>query len=280
MTMERAGSSQQQAADTGWLIKAVERMFRPMVRLLVGRMSCNVVVDLIKQLFVHEAKRKLQLEERNRRVTKSALALMTGLDTRMITALEVANHDYSFTDLSPEAAVLEIWANDKTYLDLESGNPRILPIYGRGLSFQTLVTRTVGRNVTCPTVLDRLVESGNVEVVNDNFVALKEKYFSPIKESERTALDAGSFAVNRLASTIEHNMESQSASNEKWLQQDRWSRKIPAENLPAFRRELRELLDRHIVETEQVMEPHEDPVSTETHCQAGIGWYYWEQSPK
>lgn len=278
--MERAGSSQQRAQDTGWLITSVERMLRPMVRLLVGRMSCNVVVDLIKQIYVQEAKRRLLTEDPERRVTKSALALMTGLDTRMITALEGATHEYSFTDLSPESAVLEIWANDKTYLELETGEPRILPIYGRGLSFQTLVTRTIGRNVTCPTVLDRLVESGNVEVVDDNFVALKERYFAPIKESERTALDAGSFAVNRLASTIEHNMASQSAGSDKWLQQDRWSRKIPLDRLPAFRRELRVLLDRHIVETEQVMEPHEEPVSNESHYQAGVGWYYWEQSPK
>ncbi len=278
MTIEKAGSNQLRSEDTGWLIKSIERMFRPMVRLLVGRVSCNVIVDLIKQIFVQEARRELSLSDPGKRITKSALALITGLDTRAITALEDSTHDYSIVDLSPEAAVLGVWATDELFQDPRTGKPVDLPIYGRGLSFQNLVTRTVGRNVTCITVLDRLEESGNIEMLGDNYVRLKERFYVPVNESERTFLEAGSLAVNRLMGTIGYNMEHARQPSARWLQQDRWSKRLHPEQLEAFRADLRKLLDRHIKEAEAQIEKFEDPVRTDKHCSAGVGWYYWEEN--
>lgn len=277
--MERVGSSQQHVEDAGWLVKSVERMFRPMVRLLVGRVSCNVLVDLIKQMFVQEARRELRSQDPDRRITKSALALITGLDTRAITALEDSSHEYSIVDLSPEAAVLAVWASDAMFRDEQTGEPRVLPIYGRGLTFQNLVTRTVGRNVTCPTVLEKLTESGNIEVVDDNFVRLKERFYKPVRDSVRTVLETGSLAINRLASTIDHNLSCDGSSEQKWIQQDRWTRKLSPSRAAALRAEMRTLLERHIAEAEECIEPFEEPVRTENHSSAGVGWYYWEDTP-
>lgn len=264
------------------MVTSAERILRPIVRLLIGRISCNVFTNLVRQLYVEEGKLNLHETDPGRRVTKSALALLTGLDTRAITNLEEASQDFSILDLSPEAAVLGVWADDETYRDHETGEPIKLPIYGRGLTFQTLVTRTVGRNVTCPTVLEKLSESGNIEVVDDNYVVLKNKFYRPVRGSQRTALQAGSFALNRLATTLNRNLEyaDSDASNERWMQQDRWTKRLPPERLKQFRADIRELIERHIVEAEQAMEPHESPVRTSEHYSAGVGWYYWEKPPE
>ena len=268
-----------QSHDAEWLITAIERILRPVVRLLVGRISCNAFTNLVRQLYVEEGRQHLNETDPDRRVTKSALALLTGLDTRAISHLEDATQDYSIVDLSPEAAVLGVWADDQTYLDRDSGEPMKLPIYGRGLTFQTLVTRTVGRNVTCPTVLEKLTESGNVEVVDDNYVVLRNKFYVPVRGSERTVLEAGSFAMNRLASALNHNLDhaDSDSSEDRWLQQDRWTKRLPPERLEQFRTDIRELIERHIKEAEQAMEPHESPVRTSEHYSAGVGWYYWEK---
>lgn len=278
--MHKVRTSRHQAADAGWLVKAIERMMRPLARLLVGRVSCNVAVDLLKQLYVQEAKRTLKTREPDKRITKSSLALLTGLDTRAIAALEDAKTDYSIVDMCPEAAVLSVWATDSMFRDPNSGQPLELPIYGRGLSFQTLVTRTVGRNVTCPTVLEKLTESGNIEIVNENFVRLKERFYVPVKESDRTFIEAGSFSVNRLMETVIHNMASSSNAADRWLQQDRWTMKLPPERIQQFRKDLRALFEHHIKQAEAAVEPYEAPVRRDNHFSAGVGWYYWEKPPE
>lgn len=278
--MQKIRTAQHQAADAGWLVKAIERMMRPLARMLVGRVSCNVAVDLLKQLYVQEAKNSLRNHEPDRRVTKSALALLTGLDTRAIAALEEAKPDYSIVDMCPEAAVLEVWATDEMFRDPDTGEPLELPIYGRGLSFQTLVTRTVGRNVTCPTVLEKLTESGNIDVVDENFVRLKERFYTPVKESDRTVIEAGSLSINRLIETVNHNMISSSSAADKWLQQIRWTMKLPPEQVEQFRKDMRALLEHHLKQAEDAMEPYEAPVRRDNHYSAGVGWYYWEKSPE
>lgn len=270
---------EQSAGDAAWLVSAVERILRPVIRLLVGRVSCNMFTNLVRQLYVEEGRKQLQAEDPDRRITKSALALLTGLDTRAITSLEDSSPEYSIVDLSPEAAVLGVWANEETFRERESGEPMKLPIYGRGLTFQTLVSRTVGRNVTCPTVLEKLTESGNVEIVDENFVVLRNCHYTPIYDSERTFIEAGSFSLNRLANTIGHNMNAQPNQDPRWLQQDRWTKRLPPDRLEQFRADVRELIEKHISEAERSIDAHDSPIRTNEHFSAGVGWYYWEMPP-
>ncbi|MFW5816631.1 MAG: hypothetical protein ACOCVP_07215, partial [Wenzhouxiangella sp.] len=74
--------------DINWLVEAMVRMIRPIVRLAVGRVSCSALVNLFRQVYVAEAKAHLAAQNPDRKVTRSALALLCGLDSRAIAALE------------------------------------------------------------------------------------------------------------------------------------------------------------------------------------------------
>ena len=65
-------------------------LFRKIVRLLVGTISFPVLADLLKSLYVEEAERKL--ERSGSKPTKSAIALITGLDTRVVSSVSKENY--------------------------------------------------------------------------------------------------------------------------------------------------------------------------------------------
>jgi hypothetical protein len=265
------------AKDMSWLVKAAALMLQPVARLLVGKLSCTVAVNLLKQAYIQEARRMLRANDPNKRITMSALGLLTGLDTRAVAALDglPERGPVSASELCPEAAVLNAWFTQKTYHDQKTGKPLVLPIYGRGISFQTLVTRNAGRNVTCPTVLERLTESGNLKVEGDNHVRLVSPHYVPVNSSEQTVIEVGSASMNRLGKTIAHNMEADERDS-KWLQQDRWSRRIPPDQVEPLRQRLRETLTEQIERIESDLDSAEDPVKQSNHQAVGIGWFYWE----
>ncbi len=265
--------------DISWMIRSVELMLRPVARIFVGKLSCTVAVNLLREAYIREARRYIERTTPNKRITKSSLALLTGLDTRMISAIDAEGEEQraalSIGDVCPEASVLDTWAREPTYLDQATGKPRQLPIYGRGVSFQTLVGRAAGRNVTCNTVLDRLTESGNLRVVEGDYVELVSQHYMPVNPSERTAIEAGSASLNRLGRSVSHNMIEDS-SIPRWLQQDRWSARIPVEAVAPLRARLRDVVEQQILEVEQELDQAEQPVQRDDQVTVGFGWFYWE----
>ncbi len=267
--------------EVEWLIKSAERMLEPVARLLVGKLSCDVAAKLLRESFVREAKRQLEIDQPDKRVTKSALALITGLDTRAINAMEqqaAEKKSLSAAAVCTETAILDTWARNPLFRDESTGKPAILPIYGRGISFQTLVTRTAGRNVTCPTVLDRLTESGNLRLVDENHVELVNPHHVPVAGAERNLLEICSVSLNRLGRTATHNIQC-SPDQPRWVHQERWSRRIPRDRLDQLRSRLRAELERQIQEIEDELDQAEAPVRHPDHCMAGVGWFYWEDCP-
>src|SRR6056297_2838973 len=206
------------------LASAIERVIRPFVRLIVGRISCGFLVQQVKRIYIEEARRWVERNDPKGRVTKSKLAMLTGLDTRTISSIEedtAHSENCSVVDLCPEAGVLHKWRSSKPFID-EQGNPKQLPIFGRTIAFQALASSVVGRNVTCQTVLERLVESGNVEIVDYDFVKLVNPFYQPIKTSDETIIEAGSWSITRLIDTVNHNLRT-SEKDQRLLQQDRYS---------------------------------------------------------
>lgn len=277
--MGQALAQGEQNQDIGWLVDAVTRMVRPIVRFAIGRVSCAALVNLVREIYVEEAKSYLQSENPDRKVTRSALALLCGMDGRAIKAFEEnADREYAPADVCSEAHILEMWNNDEAFID-DDGAPAELLIHGPQGTFQRLVSRAAGRAVTPQTALDRLLESGNVELTdNDTRVRLVDPFYKPVKDSEKTAIEAGSLAINRLGRAVVHNTSRVQAGEPSWLQQDRWSLRIPKERLDIIRSEVRAILERHIVEMEQYLESEEKKPSEEIESSVGIGWYYWEDS--
>jgi len=256
------------------LALAIERVIRPFIRLIVGRVSCGFLVQQIRRIYIEEAREWITNKDPNGRVTKSKLAMLTGLDTRTIAAIEAQPGDpadCTVGEICSEAGVLYRWISQAEYRD-ETGEPRMLPILGKSLSFQSLVSAAVGRNVTYHTVLERLVESGNVEIIDDDHVRLVNPYYQPVKSSEQTIIDAGSSSIGRLTETILSNMYCEN-SDDRLLQQDRWSRRILRKDVPILRDRVRRLLEQQILEIENLIDAYEVDEKNDDQCVFGVGWF-------
>ena len=250
-------------------------LFRKIVRLLVGTISFPVLVDLLKSLYVEEAERKL--ERGGSKPTKSAVALITGLDTRVVSS--VLKETYGETGVSisanPENTLIDIWNSDATFQDPNTQKAAILPIEGKGRTFQTLVLRAIGRNITVKTVLDRLLKGGTVQIVDGDIprVELVSKFYNPISSDNAKATEIGLLESSRVLSAVLHNMSSD--NDRRVPQQGRWTYRLDPKNYKQFRNEVRDLLEKQIAEGDELLERFEESQKKSGQLTVGIGWYQW-----
>src|SRR5699024_7469650 len=103
-----------------------------------------------------------------------------------------------------------------------------------------------------------------------------------VRQDEMNALETGSLTFVKLAAAIDHNARA-ATSNERLLQQDRWSYLIPEEKAPEVAQALREIMQNNIQEAEAYLEGverafknHKGPTRM-----VGSGWFVFsdENSP-
>ena len=250
-------------------------LFRKIVRLLVGTISFPILADLLKSLYVEEAERKL--ERSGSKPTKSAIALITGLDTRVVSSVSKENYGETGvpTSANPENTLIDIWNSDATFQDPDTLKAAILPIEGKGRTFQTLVLRAIGRNITVKTVLDRLLKGGTVQIVDGDIprVELVSKFYNPISSDNAKATEIGLLESSRVLSAVLHNMGSD--DDRRVPQQGRWTYRLDPKNYKHFRNEVRDLLEKQIAEGDELLEKFEEPQKKPGQLTVGIGWYQW-----
>ena len=250
-------------------------LFKRIVRLLIGTISFPVVADVLKTIYVEEAKKKLL--NSGSKPTKSALALITGLDTRVVSAILKENQNPNSIPVSanPENTLIDIWSSDKGFLDSTSGEPAILPIEGKGRTFQSLVLRAIGRNITVKTVLDRLLQGGTVQIVHGDIprVELVSRFYNPISSDYAKSTEVGLLESSRVLSAVLHNTH---CDKEHLVpQQGRWTYRLDPKNYGQFRKEVRELLENQIKEGDALLEKFEEQQKQPGQLTVGIGWYQW-----
>ena len=257
------------------ITNAVELVLRRIVRLMVGNISFPALVEIIKSLYVEEAKKKIKLD--GSKPTMSALALLTGLDTRVVSSVLNSDDDLPLEpkNICAENALLDMWANDPFFTDSETKKPLVLPIEGRGRTFQGLVLKSIGRNITIKTVLDKLLASGNIRTISDGIeqVELLDLFYSPITNDRANMTDIAFIESSRVLSAAIHNMESD--IDYRVPQQGRWTYRLSPKRYREFRREARLLLQKQIKEGEALLENFEDSQKQPGQLTVGIGWYQW-----
>jgi hypothetical protein len=268
-----------QQDDAKSITHFLSRVFRKVVRLVIGTVSLPALVDILRNLYVEEAQKKLERE--GSKPTKSAIALMTGLDTRVVSALlEQEEGELQAQNVNPEHALIDMWSSDPFFLDPETGKPASLPIVGRGRTFQTLVLRSIGRNVTVKTVIGRLLASENVRVVQDDVekIELLSLIYSPISSDKAKQTEVGLIEASRVLAAVIHNMRSE--PEVRVPQQGRWTYRLDPKNYKEFRKRARTLLEKQIKEGELLLEEFEEPAKRSDQITVGIGWYQWtDQEP-
>jgi hypothetical protein len=177
--------------------------------------------------------------------------------------------------VNPEHALIDLWSSDPSFQDPETGKPASLPIVGKGRTFQTLVLRSIGRNVTVKTVIGRLLASKNVRVTQDDVekVELLSAIYSPISSDRAKQTEVGLIEASRVLSAVIHNMSADAET--RVPQQGRWTYRLAPEHYKEFRKRARLLLDKQIKEGESLLEDFEEPAKVPGQITVGIGWYQW-----
>ena len=261
--------------DAKAIAEVIPLVLRKIVRLLVGTVSYPALVEILRSVYVEEGKAKLI--RNGSRPTRSALALITGMDTRVVSNVLAKDCDTTIQpqQISPEFTLIDLWSSDSFFTDPETGEPAVLPIEGKGRTFQGLVLKAIGRNITVKTVLDRLLKSETIEVLYGDIqeVKLLSKEFTPITSDIAKLTDITFLEASRVMSAGIHNMNS--IPEERVPQQGRWTYRLAPEKYREFRREVRQLLKKQIKEGEALLEQFEEAQKQPDQLTVGIGWYQW-----
>jgi hypothetical protein len=264
-----------QQSDAKSITHFLSRVFRKVVRLVIGSVSLPALYDILKAIYVEEAQTKLLRE--GSKPTKSAIALITGLDTRMVSLVLSQNLDATIQNqnVNPENALLAYWSTDPFFQDSDTGKPAALPISGRGKTFQGLVLKAIGRNITVKTVMDRLLAWGSIKVNRGDIdtVELISITYLPLSDDRVKHTEIGLLEASRVLGAVIHNMNPDREF--RVPQQGRWTYRLAPDRYKDFRKKVRTLLEKQIKEGESLLEEFEETTSQPGQLTVGIGWYQW-----
>jgi glutathione S-transferase len=271
--------------EASLLTRAVENVFRKLIRLLVGRISLVKLQEMMGHIYVEETELKLRAESPGRNVPLTRLALSTGLDTRALVRIreriqlgEPQYRQQFLSELTPESAVVEAWASRVRRSD-DAEDASVLDYGSESAGFEALVRAAVPtRGLTTQSILKRLVATRSVEQDRERKrLRLLVDHFSPyLSQDEPNIVNAAFSAISNLISTIEHNVCAE--PEDLLLQRQKWTFRLAPGDLPAFRQAMREMLERHEAEADGAIEPWEQDRYDSGLITAGVGFYYFEES--
>lgn len=268
-------SNLNQQDDARSITHFLGRVFRKVVRLVIGTVSLPALTDILKVIYVEEAQKKLERE--GSKPTKSAIALITGLDTRVVSSVLAQNPEsgIQIQSVNPENALIDMWSSDPFFQDPDTGEPADLPISGRGRTFQGLVLKSIGRNITVKTVMDRLLAWGAITVNRGDIdtVELISRTYLPLTDDRIKHTEIGLLEASRVLGAVIHNMCTD--LDTRVPQQGRWTYRLNPDRYKEFRRRTRKLLEKQIKEGESLLENFEEPTKQPGQITVGIGWYQW-----
>lgn len=265
--------------DVELSLQITRRLFKTLAAINVGKVPFDQAVALLKQAYVQAAIRQLEREQPDKRLTRSAIALLTGMDGRTVAHLldapEDAEDEGHKIQQSPHAQILGSWASHDRWRDPETGQPRPLTIYGAGDTFQALVKSTIGKSISYSMVLETLISHGNVRRVGDNQVELVQRLFRS-QGSDAALKRQSNRMIYGLGKNIIHYLEN-GDDDEWWPRGIIWNQRVPPEKLAELRVLLRDLLvDKHTPEIGETIDTCADQEDRPGQATAGLGWYYWE----
>lgn len=273
--------------DVAVLTRAVENVFRKLIRMLIGKMSLKKLQEMIQLLFVEETEAKLKKESPGKNVALGDIALQTGVDTRTIkkirTYIAVSNpihlDDVFLDGFMPLFKVFDLWMNDEKFFDPETGKPRVLPIEGEGATFTELVRLAIqSRGLTAHAVLKRLKE---IDVVNEESgtVVLKQEDNVFISKDDLDLLDVGFTAIGNLVSTISHNIQNNLNEEAKYFQRGSWDYQFDADKMDHVRNEIHKYLRREDKRSRDLIAKLAETDARTGQLTAGISMFYFEEDP-
>jgi len=265
------------------LTRAVENVFRKLIRFLVGRISLVKLQEMIRYIYVEETEKKLKAENPGKNVPLTKLALNTGLDTRTVVQvrkrLETGGRQYRqqfLAELTPESAVVEAWAN-RVRANSAGKDPSVLGYGSDDSEFESLVRSTIStRGITTQSIIERLAVTNSIEQDKKNrSIRLVVDHYSPyLSDDEPSIINAAFSAISNLISTIEYNVGS--AQADKLFQRQSWTFRLSPFDQAQFRQDMRKMLERFETTARRRISPWEREAYGKDLLTAGVGFYYFE----
>jgi len=275
--------------DVAILTRATERVFRKLIRMLIGKMSLKKLQEMTQIIFVEEAEATLKAEAPGKNVALGNIALLTGVDTRTIKKIRayiaVSNpihKDNVFLDgFMPLFKVFDLWMNDERFFDVTNGKPRVLDLEGQGATFPDLVKAAIqSRGLTSQAVLKRLKEIGVVEVdAAAATVVLKQEDNVFISKNDLDLVDVGFTAIGNLASTVSHNISHHLDEDAKYFQRGSWNYQFDPENMEQVRNAIHRYLREADVQSRELITSLAESEARSGQFTAGISMFYFEEEP-
>jgi len=189
------------------LLAAVQRLFRPLVRLLVHfGVPYTVVTELLRWVYVDVAVREFPLPDKPQ--TDSRISLLTGVHRREVRRLrrKAEHHFVAPRSATLGAQIIARWLTHPDYLE-ENGSLRDLPYVStsaRKPSFENLV-RAVSKDIRPRVVLDEWLRLGVAELHEGDVVHLVTDAFVPAKGADELAYFFGRNVHDHIAAAA-HNL--------------------------------------------------------------------------
>ena len=276
--------------DVAILTRAVENVFRKLIRMLIGKMSLKKLHEMIQIIFVEETEAKLKLENPGKNVALGDIALQTGVDTRTIKKIRtyIALSDPIYQDsvfldgFMPLFKVFDVWMNDVRFFDVSTRKPKKLEIEGEGETFSELVKLAIqARGLTARAVLKRLKEIDVVEVDKvSGTVVLKQEDNVFISKDDLDLLDVGFTAIGNLANTIGHNIQNNLNEDAKYFQRGSWDYHFSPEKIDGVRKAIHGYLRQTDKKSRDLITTLAEANSQEGQMTAGISMFYFEEKPQ
>lgn len=261
------------------LARAVENVFRKLIRFLVGRISLVKLQEMIRFIYIDETEKKLKAENPGKNVPLTRLALNTGLDTRTLTRVreqlyqgEPQYRTQFLAELTPESAVVEAWSGLK-------GQGSELQYGSESAEFEKLVRRTIStRGITIQSIIKRLVDTNSIEQDKEKqSLKLLVDHYSPyLSDDEPNIINAAFSAISNLIGTIENNVNN--GTEDRLFQRQAWTFRLNPEDRQEFRKNMRQMLEQYEEDSMRAIEPWEVERYGSGLVTAGVGFYYFEES--
>lgn len=165
------------------LLTALEKVLRPLVRLLVSyQLTYPQLITMLKTVYVDVAEEGFRVD--GKRPSDSRINLLTGVHRKDVKRLRAEPHAVSETprSISTGARLIGHWQGDPDYLD-DDGRPRPLRTRaapGEQSEFDALVERVCRGDIRPRVILDEWLRLGVAEVRDDS-VYLNTGAFTPDK---------------------------------------------------------------------------------------------------
>lgn len=159
------------------LLKALTRLLRPLIRLLIqSSVTFPVLADMLRGLYIEVALRDLLTDPKSR--TDSRVSLLTGVHRKEIRRQRMPDQaDVEPAVVTRASRIIAQWLGAPAYLGA-GHEPLPLPRSGPPPSFEALVA-SVTRDVRPRAVLDEWLDQGIVTLDPDGRVILNEQAFLP-----------------------------------------------------------------------------------------------------